>query len=266
MAFDVPKFMNALVADLQSDAWDSDVKLVLDASTPITSDVDTEGLKRHLARVLAGLIRASRRDGTISVVTSHEAAEDDPTRAQMHVILTASLSRPAGLAPAVAEFKAMAESFGGAVAAPDGDGPGVWSLTASFPCHRGEARAPHQRIAVVVDDDVDMQDFLSIVLEAKGFKVVAVNDGFDALIVIDRYQPDVVLTDLFMPNMDGFDLVGRIKQARADLPVIVFTGYYDSLREKEGAFGATRPDFVLPKPMTQAEVATALDKVFAARR
>ena len=85
------------------------------------------------------------------------------------------------------------------------------------------------KLVTVVDDDVDTQEFLSAVLESQGYRVVSVSDGFDALIVIERYRPDVVLTDILMPNMNGIDLVSRIKSFRADLPVIVFSGYRDAL-------------------------------------
>src|SRR5690606_12687879 len=115
------------------------------------------------------------------------------------------------------------------------------------------------RTAVVVDDDIDMQDFLTAVLSSQGFQVIAVNDGFDALVVIERHQPDVVLTDVLMPNMNGIDLVERIKNYRQDLPVIVFSGYCGALLQNFSGL----PDRILQKPMSRDDIISALDEVLS---
>ena len=257
---DVPKFMNALISDLQSDAWDRDVKLVLDASTAMIADFDLEQCHASLRSLLAGLIGASSPNGSITVVTSFEPHAPGTSQGSLQITITAAAVRPQGLGAAAQPLKIFVSDHDGQLSvASDG---GSWTCLVTLPGTRYVDEAPLSRVAIVVDDDVDMQDFLTAVLESRGFKVIAVNDGFDALIVIDRYQPDVVLTDVLMPNMNGIDLVGRIKQARADLPVIVFSGYYDSLVKKSAELGSL-PDYILPKPMTQLQVITAIDTVLA---
>jgi CheY-like chemotaxis protein len=256
---DVPKFMNALISDLQTDAWDADVKLVLDASTMMAAPFDSDAGHRCLRMLLDALIRSARRDSAISVVTAYEASATTADAGHLQLTVTAAPTRQDSVDAALGALHRFARSNSGDLHVTCD--ASSWTCTLTLPAKRAEPDAPG-RIAVVVDDDVDMQEFLTAVLESRGFKVVAVNDGFDALIVIDRYQPSVVLTDVLMPNMNGLDLVGRIKAVRKDLPVIVFTGYYDALVKKTAQL-ASLPDYILPKPMTQLQVLKALDSVLA---
>lgn len=250
--------MNAVIADLQSAAWDRDVKLVLDASTELAANFDPEILQRGLGSLLALLIRESPSESTISVVTAYEAAgngDDSLVKIEITTNVTSTLDMESD---PVRQFVGAVECCLGTAALDSA--PGGTTFTARFPGLRSHPKAQERRTAIVVDDDVDMQDFLGVVLRREGFNVIAVNDGFDALIVIERYNPAVVLTDIMMPNMNGIDLVGRIKQARADLPVIVFSGYHETLQRQARDQGL-KADYVLPKPMTQKEVTVALNTV-----
>jgi CheY-like chemotaxis protein len=61
----------------------------------------------------------------------------------------------------------------------------------------------------VVEDDDTVRQIVSKVLEAKGYKVSTANDGFDALLHLQQETPDVILSDLNMPQMSGFELLFR---------------------------------------------------------
>lgn len=255
--------MNSVIADLQSAAWDRDVKLVLDASTELNASFDPEILQRGLGSLLALLIREAARDATISVVTAFEAGAVDGEDSHVKIEITTSATAPINeAADPVRQFVGAVECCLGK-ASIDRAGSAT-TFMARLPGQRSAAKGESRRTAIVVDDDVDMQDFLGAVLRREGFNVVAVNDGFDALIVIERYDPDVILTDIMMPNMNGIDLVSRIKQARADLPVIVFSGYHETLQRQAREQGL-KADYILPKPMTQKEVVTALANVLKER-
>ncbi len=250
--------MNAVIADLQSAAWDRDVKLVLDASTELTANFDPEILQRGLGSLLALLIREAPRESTISVVTAFDAGiGGGEGHVKIEITTSATTTLDMAAAP-VRQFVGAVEGCLGNTAIDRA--AGATTFTARFPGQRSAADGEARRTAIVVDDDVDMQDFLGAVLRREGFNVVAVNDGFDALIVIERYNPVVILTDIMMPNMNGIDLVSRIKQVRADLPVVVFSGYHETLQRETRELGL-KADYILPKPMTQKEVVTALNYV-----
>ena len=75
---------------------------------------------------------------------------------------------------------------------------------------------------LVVDDEPMVRDVLSRYLESNGFEVEAAADGEGALAAFDARRPDLVLLDLMLPRVDGFEVFRQIR-ARADSPVIMIT-------------------------------------------
>lgn len=76
---------------------------------------------------------------------------------------------------------------------------------------------------LVVDDEPDKQQLLSFALEQEGYEVVTAGDGVEGLAAVSSYQPDLIVTDVMMPRMDGYEMVRRV---RADMrtrfiPVII---------------------------------------------
>ena len=78
---------------------------------------------------------------------------------------------------------------------------------------------------LVVDDEPKICEFLGILLGREGYQTDSAFNASDALARIERNSYDLVLTDLKMPGMDGFELITRLKKIRPDLPVIMITGY-----------------------------------------
>lgn len=80
-----------------------------------------------------------------------------------------------------------------------------------------------KRRALVVDDDAEMRRMLGLVLRRGGYDVELADGGEQALLLAAGAPPDVVVTDLHMPGMDGVELLGKLRQVIPDLPVIVLT-------------------------------------------
>jgi two-component system response regulator PilR (NtrC family) len=82
---------------------------------------------------------------------------------------------------------------------------------------------------MVVDDDLSMREFLKILLERAGYEVTSAASGEEALERFDTDMPDLVLTDLNMPGINGIDLLNQVKaraaRAEADVEVILVTAY-----------------------------------------
>ena len=119
--------------------------------------------------------------------------------------------------------------------------------------------APRRQV-LVVEDEPGLADVLAVHLEAAGYEAVVAHDGLEALYLLDRINPQVVLLDLHLPQVSGFRLIQLLKQ-RADLPqvpVIVLTAL--SFREAEEAVRAGADDFIT-KPFLPAEVVTRVDRV-----
>jgi len=81
---------------------------------------------------------------------------------------------------------------------------------------------------LIVDDEQDTLDYLSYILPRKGYKVVAVDNGFDALQIIREQHIDLVLSDIAMPDMDGYELYSQIRNFDDNIPIVMMTGFgYD---------------------------------------
>ena len=78
---------------------------------------------------------------------------------------------------------------------------------------------------LVVDDKEMLRDSVAVTLQRPGFTVVAAENADSALNMIARKHPDVVVSDLKMPGMDGLELLQKIREVDEDLPVILMTAF-----------------------------------------
>jgi excisionase family DNA binding protein len=109
---------------------------------------------------------------------------------------------------------------------------------------------------LIVDDDPQLGHMLEeMVTEATDdWQCLVARDGFDAGSKVQSFQPEIVLLDIMMPGMDGFDVCRRIKQDAdtSHIRVIGMTGYYSAdVRDRLVSLGA---ETCLPKPLQQAEL------------
>ena len=111
---------------------------------------------------------------------------------------------------------------------------------------------------LLVDDEEGIRKVLRIALEDAGYKVITARNGVEALQVFKKSPPPIVLTDIKMPEMDGIELLRKIKQENADTEVIIITGHGDlDLAIKSVKFEAT--DFVT-KPINDDTLDIALKR------
>jgi two-component system, chemotaxis family, chemotaxis protein CheY len=93
------------------------------------------------------------------------------------------------------------------------------------------------KTVLVVDDSTTVRKFVSVSLEMQGFNVTSACDGMDALEKLPTKRFDLVITDLNMPNMDGFELIKTLRdnEEYRDLPVIILTSLADEANKETGA-------------------------------
>jgi len=89
-----------------------------------------------------------------------------------------------------------------------------------------------QEKILVVDDDPDILEALSMILESQGYQVVTAQDGIEALANLKAEKPDLMILDLLMPKMDGFAVCKELQDPRwakyRDIPILILT----SVREE----------------------------------
>lgn len=103
---------------------------------------------------------------------------------------------------------------------------------------------------LIVDDITSERMVLSLYLKQLGHEVVEATDGIHALKSISDIAPDILITDIFMPEVDGIELISKIKELYPDLYIIAMSAGTDKLDtsylEVAEAIGANK---ILPKPI-----------------
>jgi len=107
-------------------------------------------------------------------------------------------------------------------------------------------------VVLVVDDSPESLGMLSVALNTHGYTALVALDGMQALTIIKKVQPDIILLDAVMPQMDGFETCLKLKQQLPNTPIIFMTGLSDSDDVVRG-FDAGAIDYVT-KPIAPDEV------------
>jgi CheY-like chemotaxis protein len=132
-------------------------------------------------------------------------------------------------------------------------------VTSSGSPEGGKGRPAH-RWVLVVDDDREVRESLGEVLEDRGYSVLCVANGRQALDMLAAFRPDLVLLDLFMPSVNGWDVLEAMKSDRQlrRIPVIVISS---SLQGRE-LDAAVR---YVPKPFEADRLFAAMEQTLANR-
>jgi two-component system, OmpR family, KDP operon response regulator KdpE len=113
---------------------------------------------------------------------------------------------------------------------------------------------------LIVDDELQIRRFLRISLEANGYRVFETQNGADAITETARLRPDLIILDMGLPDMDGFEVLKRLREW-TPTPVIILS-VRDSDRDKVAALDAGADDY-LTKPFSVEEL---LARMRAAQR
>jgi len=123
-------------------------------------------------------------------------------------------------------------------------------------------RQPSGAKILVVEDTELFRNYVADMLREAGYRVMTAANGAEALALMAQERPDLVLTDLLLPGLHGFDLCQEIK-ARFRIPVIMMTGVYKSLQyQLEGRWRYGADEFLV-KPFTQEELVGKIKAVLA---
>lgn len=108
---------------------------------------------------------------------------------------------------------------------------------------------PSEKRILIVDDDPQIQDVFTKMLSHHGYEIATAADGFEAGVKVTEFKPGLVILDLLMPGMDGFEVCRRIKENRGNshIKILAITGY-DS-RENRDRIMAAGADGYLAKPV-----------------
>ena len=115
-----------------------------------------------------------------------------------------------------------------------------------------------------IEDEPEMIDLIKLILERKGFEVLGAMGGKEGLEVIRREMPDLILLDLMMPEVDGWEVFRQMRadEQLKDIPVIVVTAKAQSIDKVLGLHIAKVDDYVT-KPFGPQDLLNSINRVLA---
>lgn len=105
---------------------------------------------------------------------------------------------------------------------------------------------------LVVEDDVNTRKLMCAVLRQNGFEALQAEDGVAALEIMDKKQVDLVILDLMMPKMDGYELTRQLRQTWETLPILMVTAKQEAKDKRKGFLVGT--DDYMTKPVDEEEM------------
>ncbi|MGN0710349.1 MAG: response regulator transcription factor, partial [Anaerovoracaceae bacterium] len=105
---------------------------------------------------------------------------------------------------------------------------------------------------LVVEDDKHTSRLMQVVLEDAGYHPILASDGLKALDILDSQQVDLIIMDIMMPNMDGYELTDELRKADYDIPILMVTAKLQPEDKKKGFLVGT--DDYMTKPVDEEEM------------
>jgi two-component system, OmpR family, phosphate regulon response regulator PhoB len=131
---------------------------------------------------------------------------------------------------------------------------------------------PMGNTVIAVDDEMEAREFVSTVLEEHGYIPILAKNGEEAMDLIRKNRPDLVIMDILMPKQSGIKMYRELKQSESfkNLPVIVYSGIprrtllraQTALSETTGE-SVAEPEAYLEKPVTPQRLAETIKKILS---
>ena len=258
---------------------------------PIWVEADGVRIEQIVMNLMSNALKFTPRGGAITVTVRRERDEavlrvaDDgpgisaellPVVFDLFVQGERNLDRRAGgLGVGLSLVRRLVELHGGRVdAASPGQGRGsvftvrlpalVDAPLAPGPSVGAPAGAHHQRI-LIVEDNADNREMMRILLESSGHVIHEAADGVSGVELAVQLEPDVVLIDIGLPGIDGYQVARQIRAKLRDRSRLIALSGYGQQRDRQQAFDAGFDDHLL-KPVDPAHLLTVLSAARATTR
>jgi two-component system, sensor histidine kinase len=258
---------------------------------PVWVEADGVRIEQIVMNLMSNALKFTQRGGAITVTVRRERDEavlrvaDDgagisaellPVVFDLFVQGERNLDRRAGgLGVGLSLVRRLVELHGGRVdAASPGSGRGsvftvrlpvqVGAPPSPAPLVEAPAGARHQRI-LIVEDSADNREMLRILLESSGHEIHEAADGVSGVELAVELEPDVVLIDIGLPGIDGYQVARQIRAKLRDRSRLIALSGYGQQKDRQLAFDAGFDDHLL-KPVDPAHLLTVLSAARATTR
>ena len=120
------------------------------------------------------------------------------------------------------------------------------------------------RTIVYIEDESEMIDLVRLILGRRSYEVIGAIGGVEGLAMVQKELPDLVLLDLMMPDMDGWEVYQqmRAEEVTREIPVIILTAKAQNI-DKVLALHIAKVDDYLAKPFSPQELIDSVERIFA---
>ncbi len=115
---------------------------------------------------------------------------------------------------------------------------------------------------LVIDDEPDSLELVKLVLESDGFTTMLAKNGIEALRLIEATEPDLVLLDIMMPDMDGWEVFRKIKEKYPRAPIAILTAKAQNIDRLLGLHVLKADDYIT-KPFGKNELIDRVRKLIS---
>ena len=121
-------------------------------------------------------------------------------------------------------------------------------------------KPPSMKKVLVIDDEPDTLELVKLVLESGGFTTMLAKNGIEALRLIEAKEPDLVLLDIMMPDMDGWEVFRKIKEKYSRVPIAILTAKAQNIDRLMGLHVLKADDYIT-KPFGKNELIDRVRKL-----
>ncbi|HAV93195.1 TPA: hypothetical protein DCW38_08480 [candidate division WOR-3 bacterium] len=120
-----------------------------------------------------------------------------------------------------------------------------------------------KKTLLIVDDDIFLVDIMAFTLKQSGFEIIKAHNGQEAIDIINKEHIDLVLTDIMMPVMDGFELAENLRknETTKNIPIIFLTAK-SNVEDKNKGFNIGINDYVV-KPFNLKDLVSRINKALS---
>jgi two-component system, OmpR family, response regulator VicR len=121
-----------------------------------------------------------------------------------------------------------------------------------------------KKTVVYIEDDPEMIDLVTLIVSRRGYQVLGAHGGREGLDIVQNNLPDLILLDLMMPDLDGWDVYHQLKaqELTQHIPVIIITAKSQEI-DRVLCLHIAKVDDYISKPFRPAELLESMDKVLA---
>ena len=274
---DVDKFLGDVISNLQVIASDKNIEVVVECSEHLRVPMDQKRIVHVLENLVNNAVKFSPSGKRIYVSASSEQrrgetylcfsvrdegqgikSEDEQRVFDEFKQLESGMAKTLGIGLGLAIAKKFVSLHRGLM-----EVEGGWQEGATFralipgaivgkDAKDGDQRSDKIRV-LVVEDDESIREYFQEELEIAGYDVYVACDGSEGIYSYFRYRPDLIFSDIRMGNVDGFELMTRVRMTDRSVPFVLCSGYYPGLAEDLAA-SEQKADCVLEKPVTAEQL------------